>query len=109
MMVAVLVMNRQELAVRSGKFPAAVGAYQAMDGQGTLPVILARGLLLDGFHLPDHFFQRPGGPGGGFPYDRLDAPAFAAEGHFSHAPEPPILLSAAGERNRRSERPGRPS
>jgi hypothetical protein len=37
--IAVLVMHSQKLSISPVKFPAALGAHQAMNLQGTLPII----------------------------------------------------------------------
>ena len=60
-MVAVFMVDGQELSAYSRKFPGAAGADKTMNGQGTLPIILARWLLLRLFKFPDDIFDRSGG------------------------------------------------
>jgi len=95
-MVAVFVMNGQELSVYPREFPGATGADKTVNSQGTLPIILARGLLLRLLQFPDDIFDRPGRNAGGFLYCSPDTPPFIAKGHLSHRRRRPYCRNWRG-------------
>ncbi len=95
-MVAVFVMNCEELPLHSREFPGAPGTDKAMNGQGTLPIILAWRLLIRLLEFSDDIFDRPR-RNACRPLDCCpDTPPLISKGHLCHRCRGPYCLSLRG-------------
>jgi hypothetical protein len=82
--VSVLVVHREKLSVGIGKFPAATGADEPKQRQGSFTVVLAGGFLLILLHLPDQIFGRPVGYRSVPDDNPLDSATPTCESHLRH-------------------------
>jgi len=84
MVIAILVMNGQQLPIGLVKLPSASRADQAMDGQRPFPVILSYRPLSILLQFPDDLFRRSGGFSLAAGTLHPNTPPFTAEGHLRH-------------------------
>jgi len=90
--IPVFMMDGQLMAVGVIEFSPAMGAYQAVYGKRSLPVIGPGLRLLSDFHFADDIFRRPGGFRVDFDRAGTHPRSLGSEAHFRHDRAPQAFI-----------------